>query len=244
MEMTNVFKSYESAFYRFMISRGMTRKASSDYISRLRFLSQTYLLDENLSFDDIVVIMNEEEKRRATRSKYSSSHAMTDFRSGLKKFCEFIHSHYQSDLIEKEKNEIVKLEEDLVLQNTERTSLVQSRIGQGTFRSSLIKYWGGCSVSGCTFLPALIASHIQPWCDCNNHQRLDVFNGLLLLPTLDKLFDKGYITFDSGGKLVISRFLDKSEREALGIREGVCLKQIDEAHVKYLKYHNEFCFMN
>ena len=50
--MTNVFKSYESAFYRFMISRGMTRKTSSDYISRLRFLSQTYLLDENLSFDD------------------------------------------------------------------------------------------------------------------------------------------------------------------------------------------------
>ena len=48
-------------------------------------------------------------------------------------------------------------------------------------------------MSGITSTWILIASHIKPWRVSNNNERLDVYNGLLLLPNLDKLFDKGYI---------------------------------------------------
>lgn len=37
----------------------------------------------------------------------------------------------------------------------------------------------------------LIASHIQPWRDSSNDQRLDGENDLLLTPTMDHLFDQG-----------------------------------------------------
>ena len=39
----------------------------------------------------------------------------------------------------------------------------------------------------------LVASHTKPWRDSTNEERLDGENGLLLTPTIDHLFDKGFI---------------------------------------------------
>ena len=50
----------------------------------------------------------------------------------------------------------------------------------------------------------LLASHIKPWRDSNHQERLDKFNGLLLLANLDKAFDLGFISFDDSGKVPIS----------------------------------------
>ena len=85
--------------------------------------------------------------------------------------------------------------------------------------------------------------HIKPWCDCNNEQRLDLYNGLLLLPNYDKLFDKGYISFDSKGHLISSRLLDKEVKGILGIKDGLSLRKLDDKHVEYLRYHNDYRFM-
>ena len=61
------------------------------------------------------------------------------------------------------------------------------------FRTALTSYWGGkCCVSGLSMEPLLRASHIKPWAVCDlDRERLDVFNGLLLIPNLDALFDAG-----------------------------------------------------
>ena len=90
------------------------------------------------------------------------------------------------------------------LPETERKSIMLSRIGQGAFRSGLIGYWKRCAVTGCDSLDLLKASHIKPWRDSDNAERLDIYNGLLLIPNLDSAFDKGYISFDDGGKIIIS----------------------------------------
>lgn len=37
-----------------------------------------------------------------------------------------------------------------------------------------------------------VASHTKPWRDSTNEQRLDGENELLLTPTIDHLFDKGF----------------------------------------------------
>jgi hypothetical protein len=63
---------------------------------------------------------------------------------------------------------------------TDREQMVSVRVGQPQFRQRLIAYWNGCSVTGCTLLAALRASHIKPWRDSTNTERLDVYNGLLL----------------------------------------------------------------
>ena len=88
--------------------------------------------------------------------------------------------------------------------STEAEALVKARVGQGKFRNNLIEYWKGCSVTNCKYITILIASHIKPWKDSSNKERLDVYNGLLLLPNIDKLFDKGYISFRDTGKIMIS----------------------------------------
>ena len=77
------------------------------------------------------------------------------------------------------------------LQETTRQSVILSRIGQGQFRTDLIEYWQGCSISGCKQIEVLRASHIKPWRSSSNTERLDLYNGLLLLPNLDACFDSG-----------------------------------------------------
>ena len=80
----------------------------------------------------------------------------------------------------------------------QRKWLVTSRIGQGYYRQQIIEKWNGkCAVSKTDILPILIASHIVPWSESNDDERLDVENGILLLPFYDALFDKYLISFDA-----------------------------------------------
>jgi putative restriction endonuclease len=128
------------------------------------------------------------------------------------------------------------------LTKTEVTSIVSSRRGQGQFRKDLIKLWKRCSVTGCDQIEVLKASHIKPWRDGNNFERLDYYNGLLLTPNLDALFDSGMITFDPSGKVVISKVLDTKTRNILGIDTSAKLSMVHKNSEKYFKYHRTFIF--
>lgn len=128
------------------------------------------------------------------------------------------------------------------LRETERESIVQSRIGQGIFRDKLMSYWEACSITNCEDFSLLRASHIKPWRVSNNEERLDVFNGLLLIPNLDLAFDKGLITFNEKGKIIISNRLSPQTCETLGIKSSMRLKKIEENHLPYLAFHREKIF--
>lgn len=125
---------------------------------------------------------------------------------------------------------------------TSRRALVDARLGQGVFRDRLVQFWGGCALTGCRRLEALRASHIKPWCYSTNRQRLDPFNGLLLLGTLDALFDAGLITFDAQGKLVRSREISDKEIRQLGLVGVQKLRQFCPKHEAYLRYHRDKVF--
>ena len=127
------------------------------------------------------------------------------------------------------------------IENTEKTSLIQSRIGQGKFRESLVSLWGGCSVTKCSQLSLLVASHIKPWSKSDNQERLDPYNGFLLLPNLDKAFDLGFISFESSGNILISSKLP--EYKLLGISKDMRI-QIRENNLIYLEYHRSHVFKN
>lgn len=139
--------------------------------------------------------------------------------------------------------EIEEAEEDLKdLSNTEKQSIVNARIGQGKFRKQLIDLWGKCSVTGCASLPLLKASHIKPWRDSNNSERLDKFNGFLLAPNLDSCFDAGLITFENSGSIVISSALDITSRTALGINSTLSISGIKKENFPFLEYHRNYIF--
>lgn len=128
------------------------------------------------------------------------------------------------------------------LPETEKESVINSRRGQGKFRKKLINLWSECSVTGCKNIPILKASHIKPWRDSNNTERLDEFNGFLLTPNLDTVFDGGLISFNDDGRIVISSFLDKDSQSKLGITGNEKLSYVKEEHKKYIKYHNKYIY--
>ena len=69
---------------------------------------------------------------------------------------------------------------------TERSGLVTTRVGQGYYRQQIrIKWNNQCPVTGSSLIGILISSHIVPWSECNNEERLDVENGILLSPNVD-----------------------------------------------------------
>jgi hypothetical protein len=99
---------------------------------------------------------------------------------------------------------------------TTRDALIKARLGQGKFRNDLISYWGGCAVLGNLPTEFLLASHIKPWRVCNNDDRLDPYNGLLLSPSLNHGFDKGFVSFAEDGKILLSNGLDNATASRLG----------------------------
>ncbi len=125
------------------------------------------------------------------------------------------------------------------LEKTEKDSIIQSRLGQGAYRQSLIDYWQGCAVTDCSYSPLLRASHIKPWRASNNIERLDPFNGLLLSPNLDVAFDTGYISFDKKGKIIISSALIPVDAYSLRITPKLRIKTklLSIKHQAYLEYH-------
>jgi putative restriction endonuclease len=129
------------------------------------------------------------------------------------------------------------------LSETEKQQLVKARIGQGVFRENLIAMWHKCCVTGCDYIGVLRASHIKPWRDSRNDERLDKFNGLLLSPNLDALFDKGIISFKDSGEVMVSSQLSDSARKALGCPDEVKVHLLPE-HAKYMAWHRENVFLD
>lgn len=124
------------------------------------------------------------------------------------------------------------------LPETEQLEIRKSRIGQGRFRTDLILYWDRkCAVTGVTEIPILRASHIKPWRDSDNRERLDKYNGLLLAPNLDALFDAGRIAFDDDGRMLISADLSSEDRRRLGVEERMELRRIEQGHRENLRFH-------
>jgi predicted restriction endonuclease len=156
------------------------------------------------------------------------------YNSALTKYYEYLRDGF--DEIEEDIDQIIKND---ALTNTDKMTLVKTRIGHGEFRNNLLTYWHGCAITGYKTPSMLIASHIKPWRDSDNKERLDKFNGLLLTPNLDKAFDNGFITFDMKGKILISDILEKPE--LLGIEDKMKIK-FERQHQKYLEFHRDVVF--
>lgn len=238
------FEDLQLDFYRWMIDFGGVRQGTrNNYISWLKFLSEFYDIDYSITKEYIDFVIESENKNRIGRKQYSRSGDLSNFKSALRKFLAFVND----SKIDREKGvlaEIKAIEDSEALSQTEKEAILKARIGQGRFRQNLIEYWGGCAVTGYENKEILIASHIKPWRDADNNERLDKFNGLLLLPNLDKLFDMGYMTFLPNGKAVYSERLSQNDKLLLGVKEGDALLRVDERHKNYLKYHNDKCFLD
>lgn len=128
------------------------------------------------------------------------------------------------------------------LEVTEQEQVVKSRLGQGNFRRNVIRLWGSCSVTGLQNVSLLRASHIKPWKDSDNNERLIPYNGLLLIPDFDFLFDRGYISFKSDGNVLISHRLSPFARKVFDVHDSMRLRKVFSENRKYLDFHRNEVF--
>jgi hypothetical protein len=136
-------------------------------------------------------------------------------------------------------NEIKKIEDRLEkINKTERQSIIKSRIGQSNFKNGLVKKHKKCLLCDIGMPELLIASHIKPWSESNDKEKLDLNNGLLLCCIHDKLFDLGLISFDASGRIIISNQIDEFLYRNLGINKEQHI-DVNEKTIKYLNWHKE-----
>ena len=137
------------------------------------------------------------------------------------------------------------LAKDANLTDTERQAIVSSRIGQGRFKSNVSRIETRCRITKVDRMEHLRASHLKPWRDSKNYERLDGENGLLLTPSIDHLFDRGFISFEDGGKLLVSPVAHKPSLEKIGVPTSVVTNvgSFTDGQKKHLDFHRENVFL-
>ena len=188
------------------------------------FISRLSLLEHPVLKDLLILRL-----RQQTNYLLSSEHAFE-----LQKLWNFSNSKMQNKL----DSDVMKNLIDDEITETEKEQIIKSRIGQSTFKKALLAVEKKCSLCGVSDEHFLIASHIKPWSQSNNQERLDVNNGLLLCPNHDALFDKGYISFGDDGTIMLSDSLDKATKVFLNVNETMNIR-MNEGQREYMKWHRE-----
>lgn len=130
-----------------------------------------------------------------------------------------------------------ELDEVLV---TEVLKEVKQRKGQAKFRKLLLTKYKTCALCGVE-ADHTRASHIKPWASSTDHERLDIHNGILLCPNHDHLFDKGLMTFEDTGNILISCALSSSQQMSFNVNSMLRIQMSNEKK-QYMAHHRQFVF--
>lgn len=144
-------------------------------------------------------------------------------------------------LVQWEEHELDLVRDDRTLQETEREALVLARRGQGLFKQRVMRLERACRITGVTEEAHLRASHCKPWRSASNEERVDGENGLLLTPSIDHLFDRGFIGFEGNGRLITAPVADPESLRRMGVdvSERVNVGPFSEGQRAFLRYHQE-----
>lgn len=125
---------------------------------------------------------------------------------------------------------------------TQKQQLVLARRGQGVFKANVRLNEAKCRMTGLDDPQYLIASHIKPWRDCTDREKLDGCNGLLLSPHVDRLFDRGLISFADDGTFLRSTKLSMDVLSSWGLDQVTNVGPFNVAQAAYLAQHRATIF--
>lgn len=140
-----------------------------------------------------------------------------------------------SDLLE----DIRGVENDTAIPETQRVQLAKARIGQGLFRKRVMLIDPRCRVTGVSEPKFLIASHIKPWRNSSNAERINGLNGVMLSPHLDALFDKHFISFENDGRMLIHQTLPADVLDRWAIPRHKKVSEFRSEQFEYLEHHRQ-----
>lgn len=144
-----------------------------------------------------------------------------------------------------EEHQLILVRDDANLRETEKHAIVMARRGQGLFRQRVAVIERACRVTHVTQTEYLRASHCKPWRDSSNVERLDGENGLMLTPDVDLLFDRGLLSFEDNGDVLVSPVADRLSLEKMGLTSDL-LRNVGafaEGQRSFLQFHRESVFL-
>lgn len=192
-------------------------KLSEGFISRLSLL-------ENSKLKDLLIL------RLRQQTNYLLTHEQSNEIEKL--WNSPYRDEYQYGDLITEINSIYEIE----LIETEREQIAKARIGQSAFKKNLLKIDSKCRLCGVSDSRFLIASHIKPWSHSNHQERLNINNGLLLCPNHDTLFDRGLISFDSDGSILLSDSLEEATKIFMNISETMRI-ELNKEQQSFIEWH-------
>lgn len=226
----------------------LSKRTAEHYESGFRITSKL-MLDENV-ISKPLEDMNIHELDLAISVIFNTQSFITKdsigkrmYSNALKRYRCYVYLNSDIGIQEEAQEAFVK--NDQTLTSTEKEVIIKARRGQGLYREKLMqKYNKSCIVTGTNISQVLVASHIKPWAVCDNNERIDVNNGLLLSATFDRLFDSGLITFDKKGKMLVSNMVSKDNFDKLHIDDTINYDiKYAQTMEKYLDYHNKVIFV-
>lgn len=126
---------------------------------------------------------------------------------------------------------------------TTRQALANKRVNTQTFRALVLaRDQSRCCLCDINDERLLVCSHIKPW--STGEDRLDMNNALTLCRMHDALFDRGFISFDDTGRLLMSDelvMLSKTLKPFL--RGSANTISVNSRMTEYLKYHRKNVFI-
>lgn len=134
-------------------------------------------------------------------------------------------------------DDIHRIEIDGSIPETQRVQLAKARIGQGLFRKRVILLDGACRVTGVSDTRLLVASHIKAWRDASNAERVSGYNGILLSPHVDALFDEQLITFQDDGRMHVHASLPRDVLERWSIDPEKRVEAFRPEQSTFLAHH-------
>lgn len=230
---------FDEQFTRWAKSVGKSDKTVKNYLGALRGSISNWANDAGISDKNLLSVGSYFEYQKISSKVYEINEFQKKDKKGNGMYSAAINAYrgFLSEITQAEvQQDIDEIILDKSIPDTEKATLVKTRIGQGQFRRDLIEHWKGCAVTKYQDSAFLIASHIKPWSKSSNEERLDKYNGFLLLANLDKAFDLGYVSFNDKGKILISDQLE--EYQNLGINKHMSVLLV-KAHQDYLAFHRE-----
>ena len=133
------------------------------------------------------------------------------------------------------------IESNVNISGTDREALIVARRGQGLFKQRVMEIESRGRVTGVSNPIHLRGSHCKPWRDSSNEERLNGENGLLLTPTIDHLFDRGFISFDNSGELIVSPVSHAPSLNRMGIPMDrvINVGTFTDGQKHFLEYHRD-----
>jgi putative restriction endonuclease len=125
---------------------------------------------------------------------------------------------------------------------TQKSNLLRARYGQGVFRLNVELGEHACRITGVLDRRHLWARHIKPWSECDDAEKLDGANGLLMSPHIAHLFERGYISFSDDGDLLVSQEMNPVVLGNWHIQLPLNVGEFRPEQCYFLEYHRREVF--